>query len=202
MQGNVSLQLFLVVWIGCHLLWQISSQSGSQKKLLQELVSHELTAYLSVFDLFLTKWIMSILSKGCKPDHFEPHNSLKLSFTNIRCLCSNFVECGSFLESNSLVILALCETNLDDSKLILWISLWGFIFLFEGLSSYSITDMHVLAVYVKKGLPFAQDLYLENSADSYLCFRLALLHSVSYFIFLCRSPSALLCMVFDLFCLT
>ena len=34
--------------------------------------------------------------------------------------------------------------------------------------------MHGLAVYVKEGLPFARDLSLENSADSYLCFRLAL----------------------------
>ena len=39
--------------------------------------------------------------------------------------------------------------------------------------------MHGLAVYVKEGLPFAQDLSLENCADSYLCFLLALLHSVS-----------------------
>ena len=57
--------------------------------------------------------------------------------------------------------------------------------------------MHGLAVYVKEGLPFARDLSLENSADSYLCFRLALLHSVSYCFFLCRSPSSSLCMVFD-----
>ena len=57
--------------------------------------------------------------------------------------------------------------------------------------------MHGLAVYVKEGLPFAQDLSLENSADSYLCFRLALLHSVSYFFFLYRSPSSALCTVFD-----
>ena len=56
--------------------------------------------------------------------------------------------------------------------------------------------MHGLAVYVKEGLPFARDLSLENSADSYLCFRLALLHSVSYFFFLNRSPSSL-CTVFD-----
>ena len=42
------------------------------------------------------------------------------------------------------------------------------------------THMHGLAVYVKEGLPFAQDLSLENSADSYLCFRQALLHSLSY----------------------
>ena len=57
--------------------------------------------------------------------------------------------------------------------------------------------MHVLAAYVKEGLPFARDLSLENSADSYLCFRLALLHLVSYFFFLYRSPSSALCTVFD-----
>ena len=44
--------------------------------------------------------------------------------------------------------------------------------------------MHGLAVYVKGTLPFAQDLSLENSVDSYLHFGLALLHSVSYFFFL------------------
>ena len=60
----------------------------------------------------------------------------------------------------------------------------------------SITHIHGLAVSVKEGLPFVQDLSLENSADSYLCFQLALLHSVSYF-FLYRSPSSLLCTVFD-----
>ena len=57
--------------------------------------------------------------------------------------------------------------------------------------------MHGLTVYVNEGLPFAWDLYLENSEDSYLCFRLALLHSVSYFLFLSQSPSSSLCMVFD-----
>ena len=61
----------------------------------------------------------------------------------------------------------------------------------------SSTHMHDLAVYVKERLPFARDLSLENSADSYLCFRLALLHSVSYFFFLYRSPSSSLCTVFD-----
>ena len=45
----------------------------------------------------------------------------------------------------------------------------------------SITHMHGLAVNVKEGLPFAQDLSPENSADSELCFRMSLLHSVSYF---------------------
>ena len=58
---------------------------------------------------------MAILSKACKPDNFESHNSLKLSFTNIRGLRSNFVDCESFLESNSPDILASSETNLDGS---------------------------------------------------------------------------------------
>ena len=57
--------------------------------------------------------------------------------------------------------------------------------------------MHGLALYVKQGFPFARDLSLENSADSYLCFRLALLHSVFYFFFLYQSPSSSLCTVFD-----
>ena len=35
----------------------------------------------------------------------------------------------------------------------------------------SSTHMHGLAVYVKEGLLFAQDLSLENSADSYLYFQ-------------------------------
>ena len=58
---------------------------------------------------------MAILSKACKPDNFESHNSLKLSFMNIRGLRSNFVDSESFLESNSPDILVLCKANLDDS---------------------------------------------------------------------------------------
>ena len=137
---------------------------------------------------------MAILSKACKPDNFESHNSLKLSFTNIRGLRSNFVDCESFLESNSPDILALCETNLDDSIDSGNFSVTGYLPLIRKDSS---THMHGLAVYVKEGLPFARDLSLENSADSYLCFRLALLHSVSYFFFLNRSPSSSLCTIFD-----
>ena len=123
---------------------------------------------------------MAILSKACKPDNFELHNSLKLSFTNIRGLRSNFVDCESFLESYSPDSLALCETNLNDSNDCDLFSVRGYLPLIRKDFS---THMHGLAVYVKEGLPFAWDLSLENSADSYLCFRLALLHSVSYFFF-------------------
>ena len=54
-----------------------------------------------------------------------------------------------------------------------------------------------LAVYIKEGLPFAQDLSLDNSADSYLCFQMALLHSLFYFFFRYRSTFSSLCTVFD-----
>ena len=43
--------------------------------------------------------------------------------------------------------------------------------------------MNGLPVYVKEGLPFAWDLSLESSQDSYLCFQLVLLHLVSLLLF-------------------
>ena len=86
---------------------------------------------------------------------------------NIRGLRLNFVNCESFLESNSPDILALCETNLDDSIDSSNFSVRGYLPLIGKDCS---THMHGFAVYVKEGLPFAQDLSLANSADSYLCF--------------------------------
>ena len=63
------------------------------------------------------------------------------------------------------------------------------------IQKVSTTHIHGLAVYVKEGLPFARGLSLQNSADSYFCFRLDLLRSVSYFFFLYWSSSSL-CMIF------
>ena len=123
---------------------------------------------------------MTILSKACKPDNFKSHSSLKLGFTNIRGLRSNFVDCESFLESNYPDILVLCETNLDDSIDSGNFSVRGHLPLIRKDSS---THMHGLAVYVKEALPFARDLSLENTADSYLCFRLASLYSVVLHLF-------------------
>ena len=97
---------------------------------------------------------MVILSKTCKPDNFESHNSLKLSFTNIRGLRSNFVDCESFLESNTPDILGNFSVR-------------GYLPLIQKDSG---THMHSLVFYVKERLPFVRDLCLENSADSYLCF--------------------------------
>ena len=97
---------------------------------------------------------MVILSKACTPDNFELHNSLKLSFMNIQGLRSNFVNCESFLESNSHDFLALCDANLDDSIDSDSFSVRGYLPLIGKDSS---THMHGLAIYVKEGLPFTQD---------------------------------------------
>ena len=110
---------------------------------------------------------MAILSKACKPDNFELHNSLKLSFTNMRGLRLNFVDCESFLESNSPDVLALCETNLDDSIDSGSFSVRGYLPLFRKDSS---THVHGLTVYVKEGLPFARDLSLKKLCRFLLIF--------------------------------
>ena len=86
---------------------------------------------------------MTILSKACKPDNFKLHNPLKLSFTNIQGLHSNFLDCEFFLESNSLDILALCESNLAYSIDSGNFSVSGYLPLIRKDSG---THMHGLAV--------------------------------------------------------
>ena len=100
---------------------------------------------------------MDILSKGYKPDNFESHNLALRTFE-------------VFVQILLNVNLSLNQTLLT---FLLNFSVRGYLPLIQ---KDSFTHMHDLAVYVKKGLPFARDIYLENSADSYLCFRLALLH--------------------------
>ena len=65
---------------------------------------------------------------------------------------------------NSSDILALCETNSDDSTGSGNFSVRDNLPLIQ---KNSITQMHGFEVYVKEGLPFARDLSLENSADFY-----------------------------------
>ena len=128
---------------------------------------------------------MVILSKACKPDNFESHDSLKLSFTNIRGLHSNFVDCEFFLESISLDIRALCETNLDDSTDSGNFFVRGYLPLIQKDSS---TYMHGLTVNVKEGLPFTQDLSLKNSAKSSFSSIDYLLHLCAWFLILFHRP--------------
>ena len=112
---------------------------------------------------------MAIVSKRCKPDNFELYNSLKINFMNIQGLCLNFIYWESFLETNSPDILAPCETNLDDSVDSGNFSVRGYLCLIQKCST---THMCGVAVYVKEVLPFARNLSLENSSDTYVFNRL------------------------------
>ena len=69
-----------------------------------------------------------------------------------------FVGCESFLELNTSNILAICQTNLDDS-----IDSGNFFLNYLPLTrNESVTQMHHLTIYVKEGLPFAEKVSLEN----------------------------------------
>ena len=82
---------------------------------------------------------MTILSKLHKLDNFESCYSLKLCFTNISSVHSNFVGCESFLESNSLDVIALSKTNLEDlidfSSFSMWRGRVDILLLFESIVS-------------------------------------------------------------------
>ena len=136
----------------------------------------ELTVHLSVFDLFIIQWIMAILSKGCKPDNFESQIFWNLTSHIFEVFIQILLNVNISLNQTPPGILALFETNLEDSIDSGSFSLTVY---FPLIWKDSVTHLYGLAVYVKEGLPFKRDLSLENYAESYLCFRLALLHSVS-----------------------
>ena len=156
-------------------------------------MSRKLTAYLSIFNVFKLNELWP---------YYQNHvNQIILNCSTLWSLALQIFE--AFIQILLIVdlslnqtpdILALYETNLDDSIDSGNFSVRGYLPLIWKDSN---THMHGLAVYVKEGLPFARDLSLENSADFYLCFRLTLLHSVSYFFFLYWSHSSALCTVHD-----
>ena len=137
---------------------------------------------------------MAKKTKLVKPAHSKTHNSLKVSYTNIRGFRSNFLHCESYLQSHLPDILALCETNLDETIDSNSFCVNGYLPLIRKDSS---THMHGLGVFVKEGLPLAREFSFEATDESYMCFRLALLHSTSYFLFLYRSPSSDSCSILD-----
>ena len=136
----------------------------------------------------LTQWIMAILSKGCKPDNFESHKSLKLSFRNVR---------GLYLSLNQTLLTFLLYVrqtwmtwfnqvkSIDSSNF----SVRGYLPLIQ--KNY-ITYMHGPAVYVKERLLFARDLSLGNCgfwfifSTSFTSLSVVLLFplTITFFIFL------------------
>ena len=109
---------------------------------------------------------------------------LKLSFTNIMPFCLNFLDCESFLESNSPDILALCETDLVCetnyvSQLILAMTLWW-------LPSFNLKENYLplICSLCERGVSFFMELIFEKLYE-FVCFWLDLLYSVSNFFFFC-----------------
>ena len=58
---------------------------------------------------------MAILSKGLKPDNFEPHNTLNLALQVFEAFFRILLIVNLSLNPTLLTFLALHETNLDDS---------------------------------------------------------------------------------------
>ena len=135
---------------------------------------------------------MTILSKACKPDNFEWHNSLKLSFTNILGLCLNFVDCKSFLESNSW---HSCSV-LDKPG---WLE-WFWHFLCERLSSFNPKGFYYSYTWscslCEGRTSFCTGLISRKLYGFLFMFSTDIKTLVSYFFFLYWSPLSL-CTVFD-----
>ena len=120
---------------------------------------------------------MAILSKEGKPDKCESHNSLKLSFTNIRGLRSNF-RWMWILPWNKLSRHLILHTQLIRQ------------FLYERLFSFNPKRFCYSYAWWYSLCEGRTSFYAgRTSADSYLYFQLALLYSVFYFFFLYQPPS-------------
>ena len=136
---------------------------------------------------------MSTSSKS-KQGFKNPPKPLSLAFTNIRGIRTNFSHVESFLADSSPDIFALCETNLKPSISNDDLMIAGYLPLSR---KDSCIHMHGLGVYVREDLPLARIPTLEIPEESFMCFRLSLLHSTSYLFFLYRSPSSQSCSVID-----
>ena len=189
--GNAFLQLFPVVWIFmrslgviCYDIWVL--REGRKNYFKDWCLMNSQLTFLFLTNLNLMNlWQFKLLSKASKPDNFESHNFLKLRSANIPGLHSNFVDCESFLESNCPDILALCETNLDDSIDSCNFSVRGYLSLIRIDSG---THVHGLAVYVREGLPFAREFISRKLCKFLLMFltdftTLLFFLSITFFVF-------------------
>ena len=114
------------------------------------------------FLIFASFWLneMVILSKVPQPHTFESRSFLKLNFTNIWSLRSNLIGSESYLKPTSSDILALYETNIEKSIYSSNFSVWGFLHL---IWKNSVSHVHRIAVYVKRGISFERGTYLKKT---------------------------------------
>ena len=110
---------------------------------------------------------------------------LKLSFSNIRGLRTNFGEVSHFLQSRSPDIFAVSETKLDASVSSSEFTPDGYTF-----HRFDKAPCHGLALYAKTNLPLRRMKQSEDPRHEYLAF-IAPLKNVTFLLFfLYRSPSA------------
>ena len=110
---------------------------------------------------------------------------LKLSFSNIRGLRTNFGEVSHFLQSRSPDIFAVSETKLDASVSSSEFTPDGYTF-----HRFDKAPCHGLALYAKANLPLRRMKQSEDPRHEYLAF-IAPLKNVTFLLFfLYRSPSA------------
>ena len=128
-----------------------------------------------------------------KPDNVKSPKPLKICYTNIRGLRTNFKDLEAFLLENSPDIFALSESNLHEGILDADFLVPGYLPIHRKDSGH----MHGLGVYVRCSLPIARNLVLEDNNEAFMCFRLALMHSTTYIFFLYRSPSTPSCSVVE-----
>jgi len=124
----------------------------------------------------------------------SPPKSFNLSFTNIRGLRSNFSAVESYLLQNSPDLLALCETNLNPAVSSSDLSVDGY---YPLIRKDSDSHMLGLGVYLRSNSPICREIRFESSDISFMCFRLAPLHSITFLFVLYRSPSSQDCTLFD-----
>ena len=84
-------------------------------KITSRMLSHDLTAYLTIFNLFKLNELWPYYQQHVNQIILN-WTSLKLSFTNIRGLRSNFFDCQSFLKSNFPDIPALWEVIFNPKR--------------------------------------------------------------------------------------
>ena len=114
------------------------------------------------FLIFASFWLneMVIFSKVPQPDTFESRSFLKLNLNNIWSLRSNFIGNESYLKPTYSDILALYETNIEESIYYSNLSARGFLHL---IWKNSVSHVHRIAVYVERWISVEREKYLKKT---------------------------------------
>ena len=185
-----------MVWIfwGLLVLFVMTNEFSLRVTQITLRIGVSWTYSLSFFDLYQTKWTMAILSKGCKPDNFESHNSLKFSFTNIQHICLNFVDC-EFCWLWLFLWIKLSRHSCSMWGKLGWLS-WPC----EGLSSFNRKGFcysYAWSCSLCEGRTSFCTGFISRKLCRFLLFLIGFTSLSVLLFFLYQSPSLSLCTVFD-----